>query len=99
MNNIPRIESYRKGKRKREMVNLLSNIESYLNRFNQLVDGLDVFLSEWEDSGVIDEMTKNMSFQEKRRIQGVFESVEFKVRKAKNRLILPAHCRNRPPLG
>lgn len=98
MSEIPDVGSYRRGKRKRVMINLLSNIEGYLGRVVNLTNNLDVFLQDWEESGLLEEMTDNMSSEEKRRLQALFESIEFMIRRSKNRIIVPAHCRRKPPL-
>ncbi len=98
MNNVPRIESYAKGKRKRELITLLSNIERYLKNLDRLTDDLNVFIDGWESEGTIKEMVEMMSSSEKRRLQSAFEKIEFKIRGMKNRIMVPEYCRRKPPL-
>ena len=65
MGKILRIESYLLGKRKRKMVELLSNIEDHLLQFDNLADSLELIVLRGEGDGIGIEMIEDVFGREK----------------------------------
>ena len=87
MNRILKIENYKKGKRKRELLIALSQIESILNQADEVARSLTTLLSDKKRDGSLDEMTELLSRDEKERLVGLFREVEFKIRLARDYIL------------
>ena len=88
MNNVINMENYQKGKKRREMVELLSEIEEYLDILNDAVDDMNSFISTHEDPLIFNKMMEILSFEEKRNIQKSFKKLEFQIKIIKNQILL-----------
>lgn len=87
MNRILKIENYKKGKRKRELLIALSQIESILNQADEAARSLITLLSDKKRDGSLDEMTERLSRDEKERLVGLFREVEFNIRLARDYIL------------
>jgi len=76
------------------MVKPLLNVGNSLIQLDRLVESLEAIILRGEDEVIGSEMFENMYPEGKRRLQVIlFEGTEFRLRGAKNRIMMPVQTR------